>query len=164
VLARCRTWPIGNLVKWANKQNSRCGEQAHPSPRQVGRTKVKILCAVNQAECLRHGVDAPSSTVKIEVDPKSLTQEQRDFVADELYDGLRFPSHERYQICPPNYDGLIAAIDYGLERKACLKNSYDKDTEELEKARKGFIAGAVQSTREAELAREKQNVEGAIPF
>jgi hypothetical protein len=128
---------------------------------------MKILCAVNQAECLRHGIDAPSSTVKIEVDPIRLTERQRNFLADELYDGLRFPSHERYyQICPPNYDGLIAAIDYGLERKACLKNSYDKDTEELEKARKGFIARAVQSSREAELAQEssKQDVEGTIPF
>ncbi len=47
---------------------------------------------VDQAECLRYGIDAPSSTEKIELDPKSLTEEQRNFVADQIYDGLRFPA------------------------------------------------------------------------
>jgi hypothetical protein len=77
---------------------------------------VKILCDVNQAECLRHGVDAPSSTVKIEVDPQKLTEEQRNFVADHLYDGLRFPDPKEVGgICPPTYEGFIATVNYGLK-------------------------------------------------
>lgn len=52
---------------------------------------MKILCDVNQTECLRYGIDSPSSTVEIDVNPKSLTEEQRNFIIDNLYDGLRFP-------------------------------------------------------------------------
>jgi hypothetical protein len=77
---------------------------------------VKILCDVDQVECLRHGVDAPSSTIEVEVDPKSLTEEQRNFVASQLYDGLRFPNSPGSEICPPTYEGFIAAVNYGLEK------------------------------------------------
>jgi len=75
---------------------------------------MRILCEVNQAECLRHGIDAPSSTVKIEVDPKSLTQEQRELVASQLYDGLRFPTSAGFGICPPTYEGIMAVVKYML--------------------------------------------------
>lgn len=77
---------------------------------------MKILCDVNQVECIRHGIDAPSSTVKIEVDPKSLTEEQRELLANEIYDGLRFPSDEDLKICPPTSQGFMAAIQYALKK------------------------------------------------
>jgi hypothetical protein len=94
---------------------SRCGNNRTISPDRRALQTVKLLCDVDQAECLRFGVDAPSSTVKIDVDPESLTEEQRNFVADNLYDGLRFPSHKDGDICPPTYEGFIAAVTYGLE-------------------------------------------------
>lgn len=39
---------------------------------------------IDQAELFRRGIDAPKSIVHIEVDPKNLTQEQRDLIADRL--------------------------------------------------------------------------------
>jgi hypothetical protein len=94
--------------------------QSHLSPDRRALQTVKLLCDVDQAECLRFGVDAPSSTVKIDVDPESLTEEQRNFVADNLYDGLRFPSHKNGDICPPTYEGFMAAVTLGLETTRLL--------------------------------------------
>ena len=48
---------------------------------------MQILCEVNQAECFRRGIDAPRSTIKIEVDPAKLPEEIREFLADHLYEG-----------------------------------------------------------------------------
>jgi hypothetical protein len=39
---------------------------------------MQILCEVNQTECFRRGIDAPRSTMKIEVDPAKLPEEIRD--------------------------------------------------------------------------------------
>lgn len=118
-----------------------------------------ILCSVNQTECLRYGIDAPSSTVKIEVDPKSLSQEQRDFLADQLYNSLRFPNQPDYNICPPTYEGLLAAISYGMKCE-----QYDQETESHEAGasmrkergwRKEAITQAIQDM-EARLAKESK--------
>ena len=46
---------------------------------------MQILCEVNQAECFRHGIDAPR--MNIEVDPAKLPEEIREFLADHLYEG-----------------------------------------------------------------------------
>jgi hypothetical protein len=136
--------------------------QSHPSPDERALQTVKLLCDVDQAECLRYGVDAPSSTVKIEVDPETLTEEQRNFVADNLYDGLRFPSHKNGDICPPTYEGFIAAVTYGLE---CAKIDRDtkfslseKDNEKKAVRRKLAIAAIAES---AGKAQEKSQ---EIPF
>jgi hypothetical protein len=51
---------------------------------------MQILCEVNQAECFRRGIDAPRSTIKVEVDPSKLPEDLRGFVADHLYDGYKF--------------------------------------------------------------------------
>lgn len=74
-----------------------------------------ILCEVNQVECLRRGLDAPSSTVKIEVDPKLLSEEQRNLIAKELHSGLRFPGDRELSICPPTYEGFLASVNYAVE-------------------------------------------------
>ena len=127
---------------------------------------MEILCAVDQVECLRHGVDAPSSTIKIEVDPKSLTEEQRNFVASQLYDGLRFPNSPGSEICPPTYEGFIAAVNYALEKDkiesrltvdGALQYSHDL-MKELKELRQSLIKAAIkeieQAGRKVEQARK----------
>lgn len=76
---------------------------------------MRILCDVNRAECFRYGLDAPNSIVEIEIDPKSLSQEQRNFIVANLYEHLRFPKDEAFTLCPPTYAGLIASVNYGLQ-------------------------------------------------
>jgi len=39
---------------------------------------------VNQAEAFRRGVNVPKSIVHLDVDPSTLSQEDRDFIADRL--------------------------------------------------------------------------------
>ncbi len=77
---------------------------------------MRLVCDVNQGECLQYGIEAHSSTVEIDVDPKLLTHDQRNFVVDNLYEGVRFPRNRALNICPPTYAGLIAAINYGIAR------------------------------------------------
>jgi hypothetical protein len=48
---------------------------------------MQILCEVNQTEWFRRGIDAPRSTMKIEVDPAKFSEEFREFLADHLYEG-----------------------------------------------------------------------------
>lgn len=48
---------------------------------------MQILLAVNQAEALRRGINAPASTVKLEVDPSQLTETERQVLAAVLIDG-----------------------------------------------------------------------------
>jgi hypothetical protein len=79
------------------------------------KTGMRILCDVNRAECLRYGIDAPSSMVDIEVNPKLLTQDQRNFIVANLYERIRFPKDQEFSICPPTYNGLIASVNYGLQ-------------------------------------------------
>jgi hypothetical protein len=124
---------------------------------------MKILCSVNQTECLRYGIDAPSSTVKIEVDPKSLSQEQRDFLANQLNGGLRFPYSLDYHICPPTYEGLLAAISYGMK---CEQQSESKSESrdgltiirEHSEWRKEAVTQAIQDM-EARIAAESKKAE-----
>jgi hypothetical protein len=60
---------------------------------------MQILCEVNQAECFRRGLDAPRSTIKLEVNPSKLPRDLRNFVADNLYEGYRlgFDDHINYE-------------------------------------------------------------------
>jgi hypothetical protein len=48
---------------------------------------MKLRFKVNQAEALRQGVDAPTSVVTIEINPKELAQEERTLLADRM-DGI----------------------------------------------------------------------------
>ena len=70
---------------------------------------------MNRAECLRYGIDAPSSMVDIEVNPKLLTHDQRNFIVANLYERIRFPKDQQFSICPPTYNGLIASVNYGVQ-------------------------------------------------
>jgi hypothetical protein len=76
---------------------------------------MKILCNVDQAACFRHGIDAPTSTVKLDIDPQTLTPEQRNFVADQMYEGVRFSKDPAFYIVPPTIEGFFAAVNYGIE-------------------------------------------------
>jgi hypothetical protein len=60
---------------------------------------MQILSEVNQAECFRRGIDAPRSTIKLEVNPSKLPRDLRAFVADNLYEGYRlgFDDHINYE-------------------------------------------------------------------
>lgn len=48
---------------------------------------MEILCKVDQAEALRRGIDAPSSTVKVQIVPAELTEPERQRLAQALDDG-----------------------------------------------------------------------------
>jgi hypothetical protein len=53
-------------------------------------------------------------TVKLEIDPQILTPEQRGFVADQMYEGVRFPKDAAFYIVPPTIEGFLAAVNYGI--------------------------------------------------
>jgi hypothetical protein len=51
------------------------------------RTAMNILCNIDQAEAMRRGINAPSSTDTVEVDPALLTEIERQVVAAVMTDG-----------------------------------------------------------------------------
>ena len=154
-------WLFGDIER-PTKQNSRCGDN-HIQVRTSGRLQVRITCDVDQAECIRHGADAPSSTVKIEFDPKSLTEEQRNFVADYIYGGLRFPNNPLSGICPPTYAGFIAAVNHGVEYAKWAKAGYrdSKTGEELKQLRQSLIKAAVEQSEKCQ-DQETKNTEASV--
>jgi hypothetical protein len=80
---------------------------------------MQILCAVNQAECFRRGIDAPRSTIKIDVNPAKLPQDIRGFLADHIYDGHKLS--DAIELYSPDMLGLmesvLAAKEYEQFRK-----------------------------------------------
>jgi len=50
-------------------------------------THMQILIAIHQAEALRRGIDAPSSTAHVEVDPAVLLPDERELLASILREG-----------------------------------------------------------------------------
>ena len=48
---------------------------------------MKLQFKLDQAEALRQGVDASTSVVAIEINPQTLTQEERNLLADRM-DGI----------------------------------------------------------------------------
>jgi hypothetical protein len=71
---------------------------------------MQILCEVNQAECFRRGIDAPRSTMKIEVDPAKLPEEIREFLADHLYEGDKLSAREDFQLVRPDLLGFMETV------------------------------------------------------
>jgi len=155
--AASEEWPSGKLVKAKHRKARGAEHNRTQDPDKRAIQTVKILCDVDQVECIRHGVDAPSSTIKIEVDPKSLTEEQRNFVASQLYDGLRFPNPPVSEICPPTYEGFIAAVNYGLEKDKIESRltvdgalQYGLDLmKELKELRQSLIKAAINESEQA---------------
>ena len=66
---------------------------------------------MDQVECFRRGIDAPSSTVKLDVNPSKLSKVEREFLASIITDGFKVGANdERYRICPPTLAGLREMI------------------------------------------------------
>jgi hypothetical protein len=86
---------------------------------------MKILCAVNQAECFRRGIDAPASTIKIEVNPAKLPDEFRAFVADNIAEGHRLSLRDEFYLRRPDLIGFMEAI---LIAKAFSQSEEYKDS------------------------------------
>ena len=79
-----------------------------PNKRAV--QKMRILCEVNQAECFRRGIDAPRSTMKIEVDPAKLPEEIREFLADHLHEGDKLSARDDFQLFRPDLLGFMETV------------------------------------------------------
>ena len=45
---------------------------------------MKLRFEVDQASCLRKGIDCPNSIITVEVDPAKMPQKERDLIADRL--------------------------------------------------------------------------------
>ena len=83
---------------------------------------MQLQFKLNQAEALRQGVDAPTSVVTIEINPKTLTQEERKLLADRMdginvrelttWGGLSAPGHSEKHITATlaTFDGLMVAV------------------------------------------------------
>lgn len=67
---------------------------------------MQITCFVNQTEAIRRGFDA-NSTVKIEVNPADLSQEQRDVLASKFSNG----SYNNHYLKEPTLKGLMESLD-----------------------------------------------------
>lgn len=46
--------------------------------------KMKLRFEVDQAEAFRRGIDCPKSIVTVEVDPSTLSEDQRNMIADRM--------------------------------------------------------------------------------
>lgn len=91
---------------------------------------MQVLIPVNQAACVRAGIDAPKSTVLVEIDPAQLPQDERDLLASLLVDGHKvvvadhsdrgrmFEESNRAfaGFCPPTPEGLRAKLRQAIER------------------------------------------------
>lgn len=110
---------------------------------------MRLLVNVDQTSALRAGIDAPHSTTQIEVDPSSLNQDQRYWIADHLRDGYSLTS-SHLAVTEPSLDGLLVAID------ACL--AADR-AEELEKvARRQKADAKIQEILNAPLSSREDQV------
>lgn len=79
---------------------------------------MKIRFAVDQAEALRRGIDAPKPTVLLEVDPSKLSPYARDVIADNLIKGHDLTDCSQFH--------LIRATDAEFqERVGEIDASYD---------------------------------------
>jgi hypothetical protein len=76
---------------------------------------MRILCNIDQAACIRAGIDAPHSTSELEIDPASLSQIERDLLAATLSAGHKLSG---FSVCPPTAEGLRAALAEKLAQRA----------------------------------------------
>ena len=70
---------------------------------------MQLTCKVNQAEAIRRGFDT-NSTVKLEIDPATLTQEQRETLAGKFKNG-EFEVYGDNCLPEPTLSGLIESLD-----------------------------------------------------
>ena len=107
---------------------------------------MQILCEVNQAECFRRGIDAPRSTMKIEVDPAKLPEEIREFLAYHLYEGDKLSARNDFQHLRPDLLGFMETVLTAKEYKEASEHNHTRILFEE------WIKGA---GKDAEAKREK---------
>lgn len=78
---------------------------------------MKILFAVNQKAAMLRGINAPSSTVELDIDPTDLPEDFRALIAEALKDGYDARGaitrdSRRYDICleQPSLGGLLESL------------------------------------------------------
>lgn len=79
---------------------------------------MKILCKVNQKEALKTGIDAPKSTVELEINPSTIDAAQRELLAGELSEGYRLRHNEIPELVCPDTKGLLDALRVVMARRA----------------------------------------------
>jgi hypothetical protein len=95
---------------------------------------MKLRFKINQADCLRRGIDAPKSILTIEVNPNALSPEARFLIARHM-DGIDVcilddtgkPMHELHgkdkmrprliEATEPTINGLLVAVGWKGEAK-----------------------------------------------
>lgn len=82
---------------------------------------MKLRFAVNQAECLRNGIDQPNSIHVIDVDPSHLSQKDRNRIADRMKGIEVMQLHgeqkgQRIEAQAPTLAALLDAIDADEDR------------------------------------------------
>jgi hypothetical protein len=93
---------------------------------------MKILTHINQNESIRRGIDAPSSTAKIEVNLAQLSEEERAFIATHFENGgldkITSYGKTRYlKAKAPTVDALMEAVTEAIAwTKKCAA---DRETE-----------------------------------
>lgn len=125
---------------------------------------MKLRFAVNQAECLRRGIDAPKSIVTIEVTPAEIPQVARNWIAKRMQgidvcalkpdgsfqrnvhrleeSGGALNLHLLIKANEPNYTGLLLAV---MENEADSESLPKEKREELRK-----FCAAVETTSDEE--------------
>ena len=112
-------------IDHSHKLNLPMRRLSHPNSRTSGRyKKMQILCEVNQAECFRRGIDAPRSTMKIEVDPAKLPEEIREFLADHLYEGDKLSGRDDFQLLRPDLLGFMETVLTAKEYKEASDHNH----------------------------------------
>lgn len=71
---------------------------------------MRILCKIDQTAALKAGIDAPRSTEQIEIDPATMTEQERDELAAILVDGHDATRYDRLTLTTPSADGLRDAL------------------------------------------------------
>ena len=114
---------------------------------------MKLRFKVDQAEALRQGVDAPTSVVTIEINPKTLTQEERNLLADRMggidvyelttWTGVSAPGHSEKHITATQatFDALMASVRANEARIQAKKDDVAQTSKKQPK-RKQFLAAS----------------------
>jgi hypothetical protein len=101
---------------------------------------MQLTCHVNQSESILRGIET-HSTVKLEIDPSSLTSDQRQALADGFKDGVFGPP-----IPQPDISGLLEALDAISQANAQrLAQRAEIDAKGIAEARAMFAARETMS-------------------
>jgi hypothetical protein len=117
----------------------------HESRNQAGYNTMQLTCKIDQAEAIRRGHDA-SSTIKLEIDPATLSQGQRETLAAHFSNG-EFKSGYIYPLLPePSIAGFLEALEKIMAKESEARElAAKREAENIEYARKQFAA---RKTRE----------------